>query len=102
VEHAAGGRPRSLTDALKEKYRNRLPELFENLFRLAAPNNPPMVQIAATRELLDRLIGKSTISIDAVTTKFDFGAAYLESLKRVNGVIDGDNSTAARDPTKIQ
>jgi hypothetical protein len=57
----AGGRPRSLTDALKEKYRNRLPELMDGLFQLTTPNNPPMVQIAAIKELLDRIIGKSTI-----------------------------------------
>jgi len=40
------------------------------------------VRIAATRELLDRLIGKPQISIDAVTTKVDVGALYLEALRR--------------------
>jgi hypothetical protein len=41
---------------------------MDGLFLLTGPNNPPMVQIAAIRELLDRLIGKSPISIDAVHT----------------------------------
>jgi hypothetical protein len=82
----AGGRPRSVIEELKSKYLNRLPELFENLFRLAAPNNPPMVQIAATKELLDRLIGKPQVTIEAVTTKVDVAALYLRAMQRANAV----------------
>jgi hypothetical protein len=43
--------------------------------------------------LLDRLIGKPQISIDAVTAKVDVGAMYLAALKRANGAIDGGNSS---------
>ena len=80
----AGGRPRSVIEELKSKYLNRLPELFENLFRLAAPNNSPMVQIAATKELLDRLIGKPQVTIEAVTTKVDVAALYLRAMQKAN------------------
>jgi hypothetical protein len=41
-----------------------------------------MVRLAAIRLALDHLIGKPQISIDAVTTKVDVGALYLEALKR--------------------
>jgi hypothetical protein len=95
----AGGRPRALADALKEKYRNRLPELMDRLFQLTTPNNPPMVQIAAIRALLDRIMGKSTISIDAVHTNLDIGQtvremyknAMIRASKSADGATDGGN-----------
>jgi hypothetical protein len=86
-----GGRPRSLTDTLKEKYRNRLPELMDRLFLLTGPNNPPMVQIAAIRELLDRLLGKPQVTIEATTARWDAGAMYLAALKRVNAEMQPAN-----------
>jgi hypothetical protein len=86
-----GGRPRNAIEQLREKYMHRLPELLEGLFELTKSDSPH-VRIAATRELLDRLIGKPQISIDAVTAKVDVGAMYLAALKRANGVIDGGNS----------
>ena len=88
----AGGRPRSVIEELKSKYLRRLPELFENLFRLAAPNTPPMVQIAATKELLDRLIGKPQVTIDAVTTKVDVAQLYLQAMRRANAETVPSNS----------
>jgi hypothetical protein len=109
----AGGRPRSMTEELKSRYRNRLPELMDGLFQLTTPNNPPMVRIAAVKELLDRIVGKSTVSIDAVTTREDVGVMYLQALQRAGishaipsePVIDGDddnsNTGAPRDPTEI-
>jgi len=90
----AGGRPRSVIEELKSKYLRRLPELFENLFRLAAPNNPPMVQIAATKEILDRLIGKPQVTIDAVTTKVDVAGLYLAAMKRINSETQSADATA--------
>ena len=101
----AGGRPRSVIEELKSKYLNRLPELFENLFRLAAPNNSPMVQIAATKELLDRLIGKPQVTIEAVTTKVDVAALYLRAMQKANAeiipgtshVLPSEETTTAED-----
>ena len=115
-----GGRPRALADALKEKYRDRLPELMDRLFLLAGPNNPPPVQIAAIRELLDRLLGKPQVTIEA-TNKPDwtsFGAMYVRAMQKAGlanahvvpseqagerkaNEIDADNNGsvgAARDP----
>jgi hypothetical protein len=55
--------------------------------------------------LLDRLIGKQQISIDAVTAKVDVGAMYLAALKRANGAsgnsINGSGD-AASEPAEIQ
>ena len=91
----AGGRPRSVTDALKEKYRNRLPELMDRLFFLTGPNNPPMVQIAAIRELLDRLLGKPQVTIEANTARLDISSMYLAALKRANAEMQSVNSHIA-------
>jgi hypothetical protein len=77
-------------------------ELVEELVELATNSKSEMVRLAAIREFLDRMLGKAPVAVDATVAKFDFPAFYLESLKRVNGVIDGSNSTAAHDPAKIQ
>jgi hypothetical protein len=53
----AGARPRNIVTELKIRYENRIPELLEGLF-LLTKSDSPHVRIAATRELLDRLIGK--------------------------------------------
>jgi hypothetical protein len=83
---------------LRAKYRHKLPQLLENLFVLAASDKPYMVQIAATKEILDRLIGKPQVTIDAVTTKVDVAGLYLAAMKRANAglseaqVIDAANA----------
>ena len=69
----AGGRPRTDIAELRQKYRNRLPELLERLFDLTESDNPH-VCIAATKELLDRLLGKPAVFVDTTHTKFDLGA----------------------------
>jgi hypothetical protein len=102
-----------LPDALKERFRNRVPELMDGLFQLTTPNNPPMVRIAAVRELLDRIIGKSTISIEAAHTTVNFGELYRlgmiragQAFKRADGATDGgvgaagDPAENKSDPTK--
>jgi hypothetical protein len=70
--------------ALGEKYRGRLPQLLENLFVLAAPDKPFMVQIAATKEILDRLIGKPQVTIEATTTRVDVASMYLAAMRKFN------------------
>jgi hypothetical protein len=92
----AGGRPRTDIAELRQKYRNRLPELLERLFDLTESDNPH-VCIAATKELLDRLLGKPAVFVDTTHTKFDLGAAYLQALKRVNSI--NGSVGAASDPS---
>jgi hypothetical protein len=77
---------------LRAKYRHKLPKLLENLFVLAEPDKPYMVQIAATKEILDRLIGKPQVTIDAVTTKVDVAQLYLQAMRRANAEIVPSNS----------
>jgi hypothetical protein len=100
------GRRAGAIASLRERYLPRLDELMEGLFELATHSPNEMTRLAATREILDRLLGKPPVAIDSTVTKFDFGTAYLESLRRVNGVIDGGkingSGGAASDPTEIQ
>ena len=96
------GRPRGMAsiEAVREKYGHRIPELIENLFELTRTGSES-TKLAANRELLDRIVGRPQQVIEAITTKMDFGAMYLQALQRANGegqTIDG----AASDPTKIQ
>jgi hypothetical protein len=99
-----GGNTKLDIVALRERYRGKLPQLMENLFVLAAPDKPYMVQIAATKEILDRLIGKPQVTIDAVTTKVDVAALYLRAMQRANAglseaqVIEAANMQPATSP----
>jgi hypothetical protein len=61
--------------------------LLENLFILAAPDKPYMVQIAATKEILDRLVGKPQVTIEATTTRVDVAAMYLAAMRKANAEI---------------
>ena len=98
-----GGRPRTAIEELRTKYLPRLDELMEGLFELAIHSPSESTRLAAIREILDRLLGKPAVFVDATHTKVDVGALYLQALKRANGVIDGGNSIngsvgAASDP----
>ena len=48
-------------------------------------------RLAAIREILDRLLGKPAVFVDAVHTKVDVGALYLQALKRAR--VDGGNTS---------
>jgi hypothetical protein len=93
-----GGRPAHSIASIRERYLPRLDELMEELVELATNSKSEMVRLAAIREFLDRMLGKAPVAIDTTVAKFDFPAFYLESLKRVNGVIDGGKSG----PTETQ
>ena len=96
----AGARPRNIVTELKIRYENRIPELLEGLF-LLTKSDSPHVRIAATRELLDRLIGKPQVTIDAVTTKVDVASLYLAAMKRANAsapVIDEQSDPRSDQP----
>ena len=78
---------------------------MEELVELATNSKSEMVRLAAIKEFLDRMLGRSPVAIDTTVAKFDFPSAYLESSKRVNGVIDGGssiNGSGAAGSTEIQ
>ena len=85
------GRPRNAIEELRAKYMHRLPELFDGLFQLTNSENET-IRLQAIREILDRLLGKPAVFVDATHTKADIGQLYLAALKRANGVIDGGNT----------
>jgi K+-sensing histidine kinase KdpD len=88
------GRPRGLAtiEQVREKYGHRVPELIENLFELTRTGSES-TKLAANKELLDRIIGKSMQTVETVSAKFDVGAMYLQALRRANGeaakVVEG-------------
>jgi hypothetical protein len=78
-----GGLPRTQIVELREKYGRRLPELFEGLFALARSPNET-VRLQAIRELLDRLIGRPTQTIESQDARIDVAGLYLAALVRAN------------------
>jgi hypothetical protein len=101
----AGGRRSTAIEQARAQLMPDLPKFLARLAELTQSSNES-VRLAAIKECLDRLIGRSPIFVDSVTAKVDIGAMYLAALKRANGVIDGggDNSIngvgAASDLTK--
>ena len=85
------GQPRTDIAELRAKYRTRLTELFDKLFALTNSDNE-RTQIAAISELLDRLLGKPQVTIDAVTTKVDVAQLYLQAMRRANAEIVPSNA----------
>jgi hypothetical protein len=72
-----GGRPTNSIASLRERYLPRLDELMEELWELATNSQSEMVRLAAIREILDRLLGKPAVFVDATHTKVDIGRKWL-------------------------
>jgi hypothetical protein len=90
-----GGRPVTAIEELRAKYGRRLPELFENLFSLTRSDNE-QICLQATRELLDRLIGRPTQTIESQDARIDVAAMYLAALQRANAnPVDGSTQNGA-------
>jgi hypothetical protein len=97
----------NIVTELKIRYENRIPELLENLFVLAEPDKPYMVQIAATKEILDRLIGKAQVTIEATHTTVSVADLYKAAMMRANAgnradakVVVGNSVGKADDTTE--
>jgi hypothetical protein len=78
-----GGRPKTAIDELRARYLPRLPEYLEALDKLTRSKHEA-TQLAAIREILDRLLGKPAVFVDATHTKVDIAALYLQALKAAN------------------
>ena len=61
---------------------------IERLAELTQSSNET-IRLQSLREILDRLLGKPPVAIDATHTKLDVGQLYLAALKRANGVDVG-------------
>jgi hypothetical protein len=66
-----------------------MPEVAETLLALMRSSNEG-TRLSACREILDRVLGRAAIAIDATHTKVDIGAMYLAALKRANAAPNGD------------
>ena len=95
------GRPKGAISEFRAFFDPHMPEVAQTL--LALLHSPSeSIRLSACREILDRMLGRAAIAIDATHTKVDIGQLYLAALKRANGVIDGGsdnsiNSSAASD-----
>jgi hypothetical protein len=78
-----GGRPRSTIEEVRARLLPRLPEYLEALDKLTRSKHEA-TQLAAIREILDRLLGKPAVFVDSTTTKIDIASLYLQALKHVN------------------
>jgi hypothetical protein len=86
-----GGRKRSEIEVVREVLGGRLPLFLERLAELTASSNES-TRLAALREILDRLLGKPAVFVDATHTRVDVGALYLQALKKASeaaNTIDG-------------
>jgi hypothetical protein len=71
-----------------------LPKFLARLAELTQSSNES-VRLAAIKECLDRLIGRSPIFVDSVTTKVDIASLYLQALQRSSAkTVDGSTHIA--------
>jgi hypothetical protein len=85
-----GGRPRTAIEELRARLLPRLPEFMDGLIELSKSPNES-TRLAAIREILDRLLGKPAVFVDATHTNINIGELYLRALQRANG--SGNTST---------
>jgi hypothetical protein len=70
-------------------------EFLARLAELTQSSNES-VRLAAIKECLDRLIGRSPIFIDSVTTKLGIPGLYLKALQQANAkTVDGSTQNGA-------
>jgi hypothetical protein len=77
------GRPRTAIEELRARLLPRLPEFMDGLIELSKSPNEA-TRLAAIKEILDRLLGKPAVFVDAVTAKVDIGSLYLAAMKKAN------------------
>jgi hypothetical protein len=93
-----GGRRTTAIETARAQLMPDLPKFLERLAELTLSENES-VRLAAIKECLDRLIGRSPIFVDSVTAKVDIGSLYLQALQRVNSTAA--NAVEAK-PTEVQ
>ena len=86
------GRPVGSISEFRARFQPHMAEVAETLLALMRSPNEN-TRLSACREILDRVLGRAAIAIDATHTRIDIGQLYLAALKRANGVIDGGNSS---------
>jgi hypothetical protein len=87
----SGGRPTGSLSEFRARFQPHMPEVAETLLALMRSPNES-TRLSACREILDRVLGRAAIAIDATHTRVNIGQLYLDALKRANGVVDGGNT----------
>jgi hypothetical protein len=78
-----GGRPRGTIEEFRARFNPRIPEIADVLLELMRSPNEA-TRLSAVREILDRLLGKPAVFVDATHTKVDIASLYLQALKQAN------------------
>jgi hypothetical protein len=87
------GRPIGSISDFRRRFEPHMGEVAETLLALMRSPNES-TRLSACREILDRVLGRAAIAIDATHTKVDIGQLYLAALKRANGVVDGGGNNS--------
>ena len=95
------GRPVGSISEFRARFQPHMAEVAETLLALMRSPNEN-TRLSACGEILDRVLGRAAIAIDATHTKVDIGQLYLSALKRANSSIDGGNSVGAASDPEIQ
>jgi hypothetical protein len=78
-----GGRPVGRAEEIRQLLVEHQDEIVATLLSLLRSDDQG-VQLAAAREMLDRLCGKPPIAVDSTSTKFNYQAIYLNALQLAN------------------
>jgi hypothetical protein len=77
------GRPVGRIEEMRQLLAAHQDEIVATLLSLLRSKDQD-VQLAAAREMLDRLLGKAPIAVDSTSTKFDYQAMFLGALQAAN------------------
>ena len=78
-----GGRPAGRIEEMRQLLAEHQDEIVATLLSLLRSKDED-VQLAAAKEMLDRLLGKAPIAVDSTSTKFDYQAMFLKALQLAN------------------
>jgi hypothetical protein len=96
----AGGRSAGSINEFRRRFEPHMPEIVEVLLELLRSKNES-VRLSAVHEILDRVLGKAAVFVDATNTRVDVGQLYLAALRRANSeveTINGGIGSGASEP----
>ena len=80
-----GGRPVSGVTEIRARFSQRLPEIFGRLMEMAMDNSqPPLAQLAAIRLVLDYLLGRPQVTVEATSVNVNIAELYRAAMIRAN------------------
>ncbi len=96
-----GGRPVGHIEEIRRLLAEHQDEIVATLLSLLRSKDEG-VQLAAAREMLDRLLGKAPIAVDSTVAKYDHQAVFLAALKAVNAEPNPKEIEGVADANGVQ